>query len=105
MTAVVAGLSYGVHWALNFQNAQLNDVRDVLADYPEIDRVWLGTNEDVQTEVEQVYFTIKGQPHVTFHSGGIDTVSKHEFRKRLVRALKQKRPVTRPEYVREYTFQ
>jgi hypothetical protein len=102
MTAIVAGFSYFIFWCRNFYYFQLQDVRAALAEHPEIDRVWFGTNDDVQLEVEQVYFSIKGQPDMTFYFDGIDYVGKREFRKRLERALMERQPVVRPDWVVEY---
>jgi hypothetical protein len=74
----------------------------VLAEYPEIDRVWLMTNDDVELEVEAVYISVVGQPGLTFGFGGIDGASKSEIREHLDRALLEKRPIQRPNYVREH---
>ena len=102
LTAIVAAFCYPVQLVRTFYYWQLHDVRAVLVEHPEIDRVWLETNDDVQLEVERVYFSIKGQPDLTFHSYGIDGVSKWEFRKRLERALNERQPVVRPPFVDEY---
>jgi hypothetical protein len=83
------------YWGLNAVNA-------VLAEHPEIDRVWLSINPDVTLEVEGVYFSIVGQPNVIFHSDGIDGTTQEEFRERLERALRERHPVPRPEYATEY---
>ena len=87
ITAIVAGFSYAVNWCNHAYYWQLNDVRDVLAEHPEIDRVWLETNNDVDLEVEQVYFSIKGQPDLTYDAHRIDGQDRREFRKHLERAL------------------
>jgi hypothetical protein len=103
VAVTLVALQLGTILLLNDQYyRQLRDVRSVLADHPEIDRIWLGTNDDVEIEVEQVFFSIQGQPGTTFYSHGIDTVSKDEFRRGLERALKERQPVVRPDYVQEY---
>jgi hypothetical protein len=102
ITAIVAGFSYAVYWCNQAYYWQLYDVRDVLAEHPEIDRVWLGTNNDVDLEVEQVFFSLKGQPDLTYDSHRIDGQDKREFRKSLERALEERRPVVRPDWVVEY---
>jgi hypothetical protein len=81
---------------------QLRAVDGVLSEYPEIDRVWLITNDDVELEVEQVYFSTDAEPELIYRSDGIDTVSTLEFRTRLERALREKRPVELPTYVTEH---
>lgn len=102
ITTIVAGFSYAVNWFNHAYYWQLYDVRDVLAEHPEIDKVWLGTNNDVFLEVEQVYFSIRGQPDLTYDAHRIDGQGKREFRKRLERALKERQPVVRPDWVVEY---
>ena len=76
--------------------------QDVLAEFSEIDRVWIWSNPDVQLEVEQIYFTLVGQPEVTYFAYGMDGSSKAEFRDRLAKAIREKTPVTRPVYAVEY---
>jgi hypothetical protein len=102
ITAIVAGFSYAVYWCHHAYYVQLYDVREILAEDPEIDRVWLATNDDLELEVEQVFFSIKGQPDEAYYSGGIDTVDKREFRKRLEHALKERKPAVLPSWVVEY---
>ena len=102
VAVTIVALQLGAILWLNHQyHRQLRDVRSVLAEHPEIDRVWLGTNDDVELEVEQVFFSTQGQPGLTFYSHGIDKVSKDDFRRRLERALKERQPVV-PDYVQEY---
>jgi hypothetical protein len=81
-----------------FHYGQVNEVRAVLDDYPEIERVWIGTNDDVQLEVEEVFFTVENQPGAIFQSGGIDWVGETEFRRRLEEALRERREVELPDY-------
>jgi hypothetical protein len=101
-TTVIA-LQFGAILWLNHRYLwQLREVRAVLAEHPEIERMWLLTNDDIELEVEQVYFSIQGQPGVTFYSLGIDTQSKDEFRRSLAGALKERQPVVRPDYFQEY---
>jgi len=100
--AVIALQLSAVQWLYHQYYRQLHDVRTVLAEHPEIDRVWLGTNVDIELEVEQVYFSIKGRPDLTLYSPGIDTVDKREFRKRVERALKERQQVLVPDYLPEY---
>jgi hypothetical protein len=103
VAVTVVALQLGTILWLNHQYyRQLHEVRAVLTEHPEIDRIWLGTNDDVELEVEQVYFSIQGEPGLTFYSHGIDTASKDEFRSDLERALKERQPVVRPDYVQEY---
>jgi hypothetical protein len=78
---------------------QVRRVRAVLAEYPQVDRVWIGTNDDVQLEVEEVYFTVDDQSGAIFRSGGIDYVGEAEFRRRVEQALRERREVELPGYV------
>ena len=102
ITAIVAGFSYAVYWCHHAYYWQLYDVRDVLAEHPEIDKVWLSTNNDVDLEVEQVYFSIQGQPDVTYDAHRVDGQDRREFRKHLERAVQERKPVVRPDWVVEY---
>src|SRR6476659_1743214 len=96
VTAIIAVISYGVYWIRNDYYSQLRAVTAVLAEHPEIDKVWLGTNPDVQLEVEQVYFSIVGQTDLNLYTYGIDGSTTMEFRERLERALQEQQPVARP---------
>jgi hypothetical protein len=91
-----------IGWLRHAYYVQLRDVKAVLAEFPEIDRVWLGTNDDVQLEVELVYFSLKNQPGLILLSQGIDGATKPEFRRRLQEALQERQPVDLPSHVKEY---
>lgn len=75
---------------------QLRTVESVIAEFPEIDRVWLSTNDDVTLEVEELWFSTFNQPRAVFEIHGIDGASKSEIRTRLRQALLERRPVTLP---------
>ena len=98
---VVALQLTAIVWLNHRYHRQLRDVRSVVAEHPEIDSMWLGTNDDVELEVEQVFFSVQGEPGLTFYSHGIDKKSKEQFRRRLERALTERQPVVRPDYVQE----
>ena len=72
---------------------QLRTLNFVLAEFPEIDKVWLCTNDDVTLEIEGLWFSTVDQPQAVF---GIDGASKSEIRKRLRRVLVERRPVELP---------
>jgi hypothetical protein len=93
---VIGALLVGARW---FYYVQVYAVREVLDVYPAIDRVWIGTNDDVQLEVEAVFFTVRDRPGVVFRSGGIDYVGEAEFRLRLDQALRERKAVELPDYV------
>jgi hypothetical protein len=97
--AVIGGVTLLVR---SFYYVQLRRVNTVLAEHPEICMVWLCTNDDVTLEIEEMYFSTVDQPEVTFGIDGIDGASKSEIRRRLEDALREKRPVTRPNYATQY---
>ena len=99
LVALIAGV---VGWIRNLYFVQLRTVNSALAEYPEIDKVWLCTNDDVTLEVEQLYFSTIDQPELTFGIEGIDGASRSEISKRLQDALQEKRPVTRPYSATQY---
>lgn len=71
---------------------QLRTVNSVLAEFPEIDRVWLCT-----LEVEGLWFSTFDQPEAVFGIDyGIDGVSKSEIRRQLKQVLVERRPVELP---------
>jgi hypothetical protein len=94
--AAVALVCGGYKWLREQYYVEARTVNAVLAEHPEIDRVWFSTNDDVTLEVEQVYFSLRDQPGLTFCADGIDGVSETEFRQQLERALREQRPVPRP---------
>lgn len=81
---------------------QLHNVNSVLAEYPNIDKVWLVTNDDITLEVEQVYFSLIGQPRVTFTIDGTQDDTKSEIRRKMDHAMEDKIPVARPHYLTEH---
>jgi hypothetical protein len=89
--ALCGGLIYdGYH-------IQLHAVDSVLAEFPEIDDVWLCTNDDVTLEVEGLWFSTVDQPGIVFGIDyGIDGASKSEIRRRLRQVLQERRPVELP---------
>jgi hypothetical protein len=95
LVALVSGAVGGVR---RLYYVQVSQVRAVLDEYPEIDRVWIGTNDDVVLEVEKVFFTVNNRPGAIFQSGGIDYVGEAEFRRRLDQALRERREVELPDY-------
>lgn len=95
MTALCSGLFYYGYYV------QLRTVNSVLAEFPEIDKVWLCTNDDVTLEVEGLWFSTLDQPEAVFEIGyGIDGASKSTIRTRLRKALRERRPVTLPAHAR-----
>jgi hypothetical protein len=77
--------------------AQLRTVNSVLAEFPEIDKVWLCTNDDVTLEVEGLWFSTVDQPQVVFGIDyRIDGASKSEIRRRLRQVILERRPVELP---------
>ena len=102
LIALIAGV---IGWVRNLYYGQLLTVNSVLAEYPEIDKVWLCTNDDVTFEVEQLYFSTIDQPELTFGIEGIDGESSSEIRQRLRRTLQERRPVTRPNHATELRSQ
>lgn len=93
-------------WAFlrNDYYAQIYDLNEVLAQHPEIEKVWIRHNPDIQIEVDAVYFSIAGQPNVTFYARGLDGSNKQDFQERLERALVEQRPVDRPSDVEEHSW-
>jgi len=76
---------------------QLRAVESVLAEFPEIDRVWLCTNDDLSLEVEGLWFSTVDQPKAVYGIDyGIDGASKSEIRRRLRQVLLERRPVGLP---------
>ena len=82
--------------------SQVRTVNAALAKHPEIDKVWLSTNDDVRLEVEQLYFSVAGEPRVTYRIDGIDGASKSEIGEKLERALLEKQSVVLPGWVTEH---
>jgi hypothetical protein len=81
---------------------QLRTVNAVLDGYPEIDRVWLATNDDVTLEVEELYFSTRAEPEVIYAVQWIDGASKTTIRSRIDEALRTRESVELPVYVKEY---
>lgn len=89
--ALCGGLFYDGYYV------QVHTVDSVLAEFPEIDKVWLCTNDDVTLEVEGLWFSTFDDPQVVFGiEWGIDGASKSELRRRLRRVLLERRPVELP---------
>ncbi len=102
IVAVVA-LSCGfIAWLRGQYYVQLRTVNSVLAQYPEIGNVWLVRNDDVTLEVEELFFSTVDQPGVTYRIDGIDGASKSEIRRRLEDAMRERRPVTLPNFAVPY---
>lgn len=91
-----------IAWINNLHLAQVHRVNSVLAEYPQIDKVWASTNDDVELEVEELYFSVDGQPGVVFGIIGTDGANKATLRTLLDQALKQQRPVQLPPYATEF---
>lgn len=100
--AVIAIVCWLLSAAWDFQQGQVIATDRVLAGFPEIDRVWFITNDDVQLEVEWVYFTVAGNPDEIYEAQGIDHRSKAAFRADLERALREKVPVQLPSYATDH---
>jgi hypothetical protein len=77
---------------------QVGTVRSALAEHPEIENVWVCTNDDVELEVEALFFTIAGRPGEVLGIGGIDGASKSKILEELHRALREDRPTQIPAY-------
>lgn len=81
--------------------AQLHTVNSVLAEFPEIDKVWLCTNDDVTLEVERLWFSTFDQPDAVFEvEHWIEVASEQEIREWLQQALVERRPVKLPARAR-----
>jgi hypothetical protein len=102
IVTIVALIGGFVGWFRHLHYVQIRKLNAVLAEYPQIDKVWLITNDDVTLEVEQVYFSIAGEPGLIFKCGGIDHVGPLVFKNRLEAALRRMRPVTLPNYATEH---
>ncbi|HET6880813.1 MAG TPA: hypothetical protein VFI31_11700 [Pirellulales bacterium] len=68
MAALCGGLVYDGYYV------QLHTVNSVLDEFPEIDNVWLCTNDDVMLEVEGLWFSTVDQPKAVFGVEGGSTV-------------------------------
>lgn len=91
IAALCGGLVYDGY------RVQLHTVDLVLAEFPEINRVWLCTNDDVTLEVEGLWFSTIDEPDAVFGiEWGLDGASKAEIRRQLRRALMERRPVELP---------
>jgi hypothetical protein len=95
-TALIAVACAAMTWILGLYYVQVRRVNAALSNYPEIDRVWFCTNDDVTLEVEQLYFSTVSEPQHIFMIDRIDGVSVFEIRRRLDRALRERRQVTLP---------
>jgi hypothetical protein len=100
MAAVLfaAVIAWAVKQMLDRYYIQLHTVDSVLADFPEIDKVWLWTNDDVTLEVQGLWFSTVDQPAVVFGIEGIDGATKSDLRKGLKRVLLERHPVPLPAY-------
>lgn len=96
--ALLAALCTAVNWVLGIYYIQLRRVNAVVAEYPEIERVWLSTNDDVTLEVEVIYFTTNDAPGITLEVAGTDGASKAELRRGIERALRERQPVALPDW-------
>jgi hypothetical protein len=83
--AVVGGCIYGVR---ETYFAQLRTVDAVIAEFSEIDRVWLCANYDVTFEVDGLWFSVVDQPGVVYGIGyGVDDLHESEIRRRVREAI------------------
>ena len=86
-----------IAWVRSFYYVQVRRVDSVLAEFPEIDKVWLFTNDDLTLEVEGIWFSTLGQPRVIYEvKGATDGASKAEIRSLLKQALAKRHPVQLP---------
>jgi hypothetical protein len=91
--AVCAGLS----WLRGVYLIQVRTVESLLTEFPEIDRVWLSTNDDIMLEVEGLWFSTVDQPNVIFEAEGmLDGASKSKIRELLRQALFKRQPTPLP---------
>jgi hypothetical protein len=97
--AAVGGVYAGISRMYYVQVRRLNAV---LADFPQIDEVWLATNDDATLEVEEVYFTVREKPGVIFKIDGIDGAASSEIRSCFERALREQVPASRPSWVTKH---
>jgi hypothetical protein len=102
VVTIFALLAGGIGWLRYAYYVQVRKTKAVLAEFPQIDRVWFVTNDDVHLEVEIVYFSVTDQPGLILESLGIDHASKALFRQRLQEALRERVPVNLPSYAEEY---
>jgi hypothetical protein len=99
VTTIVALITAAIGGLQRFHDVQVRRVRAVLAEYSQIDRVWVSTNDDVELEIEAIYFTVRGNnPDATYAIDGCDGASKAELRELLDRALRERREVECPDY-------
>src|SRR5262245_45844659 len=90
---ILAGIK-NLHDGIYFK--QVRTVRAALAEHPEIDQVWVCTNDDVSLEIEEICFTIVGDPGTTYGIFGTDKQSKSELLTKLDNALKKHETVILP---------
>jgi hypothetical protein len=106
--AVIAFALGGVVWLFNlyesFYYEQVSTVRTALAEHPEIETVWVLTNDDVQFEMEQLFFTVAGKPGVILGTSGVDGATKVEILAELDRALREQRPAQLPSYAEPWRW-
>lgn len=94
---IAALVCWCVSWIRYEYLVQLRTVNSVLAEFPQIEEVWLCTNDDVTLEVEGVWFSTADQPDVILGiDSGVDGASKSEIRRRLRQVLLERRPVELP---------
>ncbi len=95
---IVGVLSGVVVWVRGLYYVQVRQVRTALDDHPEIEKVWIGTNDDVTLEVEEVFFTLEGEVGAVYSCIGPDA-GEAKFRRSLERALRERRAVELPDYL------
>jgi hypothetical protein len=97
LAAMLCGcISWGINWFRSEYYVQLRTVDSVLAEFPQIERVWLCTNSDLTLEVERLFFSTVDRPGLILGVDWIDGASKSVIRERLRQALREQRPVRLP---------
>jgi hypothetical protein len=105
IVAVICGGVVWLHKLYYFMHyTQVRTVSSALADHPEIEKVWVCTNEDVELEIEKLYFSIADEPGVILKINGIDAASKSEIQQKLERAIRQQPSVDLPTYAEPWRW-
>jgi hypothetical protein len=83
---------------------QVRTVKSALVEHPEIEKVWVSTNDDVTLEIEELYFSIASAPEVIYEIDGIDGASRSKILARLERALQERHPAPLPAYAEQWRW-
>jgi hypothetical protein len=101
---VCGGLASIVRIYQHLYYTQVRTVRAALAEHPEIEKVWICTNPDVELEIEELFFTVANEPGVILKIEGIDAASKDVIQAKLRRAIRQQPSVDLPTYAEPWRW-